>query len=282
MPTGSPKPNFIGVGHRGDNLFANCLIALDARTGRRLWHFQEIAHDIWDQDITAPPNLTTITREGKAVDVVAVTSKIGDTILLDRVTGKPIFPFRLRRAPTSELPGEVTAPYQPDPELPERFSKMEFTAADITDRTPEATEFVASRVPTARAGFFPPPGLGRPISDSLALSGHGQQRRGMVRRMRGPRDGAALRQRQSHSAWLISVFRDEDLAGRSVGAGDARRQRVYQATCAQCHGNNRMGIGVAQPPPLPGATFPAVGRGRSSPKSTSGKKRNAGQSGAGG
>src|SRR5208282_3840080 len=87
VPTASPKENFIGIGHRGDNLFANCLIALDARTGQRRWHFQEIAHDIWDQDIPAPPNLATIKRDGKAVDVVAVTTKIGETLVLDRVTG---------------------------------------------------------------------------------------------------------------------------------------------------------------------------------------------------
>jgi quinoprotein glucose dehydrogenase len=162
ISTAAPKENFIGVTHLGDNLFANCLIALDARTGKRLWHFQEIPHDIWDQDIPAPPNLATITRDGKRVDVVAVTTKIGETILLDRVTGKPIFPFRLRRAPTSDLPGEVTAPYQPDPILPERFSKMEFTAADITDRTPEAKEYVTDRFRSATTGFFRPASLGRP------------------------------------------------------------------------------------------------------------------------
>src|SRR5262249_56475074 len=97
--TGSPKPNFIGIRHLGDNLFANCLIALDAQTGKRLWHFQEIPHDLWDRDISAPPNLATITRDGKRVDVVAVTTKHGDTLLLDRVSCKPTFPFRTRRAP---------------------------------------------------------------------------------------------------------------------------------------------------------------------------------------
>ena len=103
VTTGSPKPNFIGVTHWGQNLFANCVIALDARTGKRLWHFQEIAHDIWDIDIAAPPNLTTITREGRLVDVVATATKLGNTLLLDRVTGKTVFPFRLRRAPASTI-----------------------------------------------------------------------------------------------------------------------------------------------------------------------------------
>src|SRR6185436_13438985 len=130
-----------GVNHLGDNLFANYLIALDARTGKRLWHFQEIRHDIWDLDIPAPPNLATITRDGKRVDVVTAVTKIGNTLLLDRVTGKPIFPFRLRRATASDLPGEQTSPYQPDPELPERFSKQEYTAEDLTDRTDEAAGY---------------------------------------------------------------------------------------------------------------------------------------------
>jgi quinoprotein glucose dehydrogenase len=146
ITTGSPKPNFIGVGHHGQNLFANCLIALDARTGKRLWHFQEIRHDIWDLDIPAPPTLGTITRDGQKIDVVAAVTKIGNTLLLDRVSGKPIFPFRLRRAPATPLRGEETWPYQPDPELPEPFSKQEYTAADLTDRTEESAEFCPHKI----------------------------------------------------------------------------------------------------------------------------------------
>ena len=190
--------------HLGDNLFANCLIALDARTGKRLWHFQEIPHDIWDRDIPAPPNLATITRDGKRVDVVAVTTKNGDTLLLDRVTGKPIFPFRMRRAPTSDLPGEVTAPYQPDPELPERFAKMEFTAADLTDRTPEAAEYVASRFKSATTGFFRPASLGHP-NLYFGMDGGAEWSGACV----DPETGR-LYVSANHVGWLISVFRDDD------------------------------------------------------------------------
>jgi quinoprotein glucose dehydrogenase len=156
VTTGGPKPNFIGVGHRGQNLFANCLIALDARTGQRLWHFQEIRHDIWDLDIPAPPNLGTITRDGKRIDVVTAVTKIGNTLLLDRISGKPIFPFRLRRAPASDLRGEQTWPYQPDPELPEPFSKQEYREADLTTRTEEAADNVLTRFKSATTGFFRP------------------------------------------------------------------------------------------------------------------------------
>jgi quinoprotein glucose dehydrogenase len=246
VPTASPKPNFIGVWHRGDNLFANCVIALDARTGQRLWHFQEIAHDIWDQDIPSPPILATITREGKRVDVVVVTTKIGDTLMLDRVTGKPIFPFRLRRAPTSDVPGELTAPYQPDPILPERVSHMEFTKADITDRTPEAAEDAANRVKSTTTGFFRPASLGKP-NLYLGMDGGAEWSGGCV-------DPETSRYYLSvnHAAWLVSLFRDDDPPD-DPDAPKTHGQVVFEANCAQCHGKDRMGFGVA--PPLRGLRF---------------------------
>ena len=97
ISTGSPHPNYIGMHHSGDNLFANSVVALNAETGKRLWHFQEIHHDIWDLDIPAPPNLVTVTMQGKRYDAVAQVTKIGNTLLLDRVTGRPLFPYRERR-----------------------------------------------------------------------------------------------------------------------------------------------------------------------------------------
>jgi len=246
ISTGGPKPNFIGVSHLGDNLFANCLIALDARTGSRLWHFQEIPHDLWDRDISAPPNLATITREGKRVDVVAVTTKNGDTLLLDRVTGKPIFPFRMRRAPTSDLPGEVTAPYQPDPELPERFAKMEFTAADLTDRTPEAAELAATRFKSVTTGFFRPASLGR-ANLYWGMDGGAEWSGACV----DPNTGC-LYVSANHLGWMISVFRDDD------PPDDPRQPKtpgrmLYETNCSVCHGPDLMGIGVA--PPLRGLRF---------------------------
>lgn len=246
ISTGGPKPNFIGVGHLGDNLFSNCLIALDARTGRRLWHFQEIPHDLWDRDISAPPNLATITREGKRVDVVAVTTKNADTLLLDRVTGKPIFPFRMRRAPTSDLPGEVTAPYQPDLELPERFGKMEFTARDLTDRTPEAAEFAAARFKSVTTGFFRPASLGHP-NLYWGMDGGAEWSGACV----DPATGR-LYVSANNLGWMISIFRDED-PPENPSAPKPPGRRVYETACAQCHGLDKMGIGVA--PPLRGLRF---------------------------
>jgi quinoprotein glucose dehydrogenase len=246
ISTGGPKQNFIGVTHLGDNLFANCLIALDARTGSRLWHFQEIPHDLWDRDISAPPNLATITRHGKRVDVVAVTTKNADTLLLDRVTGKPIFPFRMRRAPTSDLPGEVTAPYQPDPELPERFGKMEFTKADLTDRTEEAAEYAAARFKSVTTGFFRPASLGHP-NLYWGMDGGAEWSGACV----DPTTGR-LYISANRLGWMISVFRDDDPPDDPKRPKTAGRT-VYETNCASCHGLDLMGIGVA--PPLRGLRF---------------------------
>jgi quinoprotein glucose dehydrogenase len=238
ITTGGPKPNFIGVGHRGDNLFANCLIAIDARTGKRLWHFQEIRHDIWDLDVPAPPTLGTITRDGKRVDVVAACTKIGNTLLLDRVTGKPIFPFRLRRAPTSDLRGEVTSPYQPDLEFPERFSKQEFTAADLTDRTEEAADFAQTRFKSATTGWFRPGSEGR-ANLFFNIDGGAEWTGSCI-----DPDTGRLYVSANHLGWLITIFRDDDPPD-DPRAPKTRGQLVFEATCAQCHGTNRLGIGTA-------------------------------------
>ena len=243
ISTGGPKPNFIGVTHLGDNLFANCLIALDARNGKRLWHFQEIPHDLWDRDISAPPNLATITRNGKRVDVVAVTTKNADTLLLDRVSGRPIFPFRMRRAPTSDLPGEVTAPYQPDPELPERFGKMEFTAADLTDRTLEAAEFAAAAFKSATTGFFRPASLGHP-NLYWGMDGGAEWSGACV----DPATGR-LYISANHLGWMVLLFRDDD-PPENRHAPKSPGRLVYETACMRCHGPDRLGIGVA--PPLRG------------------------------
>lgn len=238
ITTGSPKPNFIGVGHRGDNLFANCLVAIDARTGKRLWHFQEIRHDIWDLDIPAPPNLSTITREGKRVDVVSVCTKIGNTLLLDRVTGKPVFPFRLRRAPASDLRGELTSPYQPDPELPEPFSKMEYTAADLTDRNEEVAEQVLTQFKSATTGWFRPFTEGR-VNLFFGIDGGAEWTGACV-----DQDTGRLYVTANHIGWLITVARNDDPPD-DPKAPKTRGQALYETTCAQCHGTNRLGIGTA-------------------------------------
>jgi len=243
ITTGGPKPNFLGMRHRGQNLFANCLLALDARTGRRLWHFQEIRHDIWDLDIPAPPNLATITRDGKRVDVVAAVTKMGNTLLLDRVTGKPIFPFRLRRAPTSDVPGEQTWPYQPDLELPEPFSQLEFTASDLTTRSDESADYAQTRFKSMRTGRFLPCAEGRPTL-YFNVDGGAEWTGACVDAETG-----RLYVSANHIGWAITLFRDDDPPDDPTAPKTAG-QKLFELACAPCHGTNRLGIGIS--PPLRG------------------------------
>ncbi len=136
--TGSASYDFYGVNRVGDDLFANSIVALDANTGKRIWHFQGLKHDLWDRDFPAAPALVTVTRDGKAVDAIAQTTKTGHVWVLDRMTGKELFPSEWRRMPKGILPGEVTADSQRFPTLPKPFVRQRLTEADLTDRTPEA------------------------------------------------------------------------------------------------------------------------------------------------
>src|SRR5215210_3642617 len=130
FPTGSPTYDYYGADRPGANLFANCLLALDARTGKRLWHFQNVHHDLWDFDNNAAPQLTTIRRDGKEIDVVAMAGKTGFLYVFDRVTGAPMWPIEERPVPKSEMPGEQSWPTQPYPTSPPPFVKQLFTRDD--------------------------------------------------------------------------------------------------------------------------------------------------------
>ena len=136
--TGSASFDFYGANRIGDNLFANCVLALDARTGRRVWHFQGVRHDTWDLDFPAAPSLVTVTHDGKKVDAVAQITKTGYVFVLDRKTGKPLFPVKYQSAPASKLDGEKLSPVQPYPVKPPPFTRQAFTEAMVTTRTPEA------------------------------------------------------------------------------------------------------------------------------------------------
>ena len=163
VPTSSAKYNFYGGYRHGDNLFANCILALDARTGKRLWHFQMVHHDIWDVDNNSAPQLTTIQHEGKSVDVVAVASKTGYLYVFDRVTGKPIWPIEERPVPQgTHVPGEKLSPTQPFPTKPEPFARQSFGVDDINPHilTPEEREKFKARIAKARnEGPFTPIGF---------------------------------------------------------------------------------------------------------------------------
>jgi len=238
IAVGNPSPDQVGTGRLGDNLFADCLLALDVASGRRLWHFQSVRHDIWDLDTVGVPNLVTITRDGRQVDAVTVGTKGGILLLLDRVSGKPIFPFRLRRAPVSRLPGERTAPYQPDPELPEQISRMEFDPADITARTPEAHAFVLKQVQKADYGFYMPHRVGVP---TLFIGSRGG----------AEWSGAAVdvptgRLYVTSNRWVskITVIRNDERE-RDPRYPPSAGETIFAQTCAGCHGADRGGVGVA-------------------------------------
>jgi glucose dehydrogenase len=163
VPTGSPKFNFYGGNRKGANLFGDCIIALNARTGARLWHFQTVHHDIWDLDNNSAPQLTTIRRNGQTIDVVAVASKTGYLYVFDRVTGKPIWPIEERPVPQkTTVPGESLSPTQPFPTAPPPFSRQRFTAEDLNPYilSPEEREQFRQRVSKARnEGPFTPIGF---------------------------------------------------------------------------------------------------------------------------
>jgi quinoprotein glucose dehydrogenase len=157
-PTGSAAFDFFGGNRKGDNLFANTLLALKADTGERVWHFQAVRHDVWDRDFPSPPSLVTVQRDGHAVDAVAQIAKSGHVWLFERETGKPLFPIEEREVSTDGADGEYLASKQPLPLKPPAFSRQALTEDMLTKRTPEAHAAVLERFKKVRsAGQFVPP-----------------------------------------------------------------------------------------------------------------------------
>jgi quinoprotein glucose dehydrogenase len=160
-PTASAKYNFYGADRKGADLFADCLLALDARTGKRLWHFQMVHHDIWDYDDATAPKLLTLRHEGKMVDAVAQVSKQGFVWVFDRVTGAPLWPIEERPVPKTDMPQEQTWPTQPFPTKPPPFARQKFTVDDLSpylspeDRARFRDEMLSAR----NEGLFTPPGV---------------------------------------------------------------------------------------------------------------------------
>jgi len=155
---GSASSDFYGADRKGTNLFANCTLALDARTGKRLWHFQEIHHDLWDHDNPCPPVLVTVKRGGKQIDAAAQLTKTGFCFLFDRVTGKPIFDIVEKPATPSIIPGEEAWPTQPEPVKPPPFSPIIFTKDDITNISTESHDYVEKMIESLHIGkpYEPP------------------------------------------------------------------------------------------------------------------------------
>ena len=161
IPTGTARYDFYGANRHGKNLFGNSLVALNARTGKRVWHYQIIHHDLWDYDLAPAPKLLTIRRNGRDVDVVAQATKHGFVFVFNRETGEPIWPIEERPVPQSDVPGEQAWPTQPFPTAPPPFARQSFTVKDINPFLPEADKAKLRKLfQTSRNdGLFTPPSL---------------------------------------------------------------------------------------------------------------------------
>lgn len=245
VTTGSPKPNLNGIDWTGRNLFANCIVAIDANKGTYRWHFQDLRHDIWDMDIPAAPNLVTISRNGKKIDAVSAITKTGITILVDRESGKPIFPFRLRRAPVSKIPGERTWPYQPDPELPEPFGQMHFTQKDLNPLS-SSKAFVEQILARSNTEWMAPPDLEKGII--VNIYGGGEWPGASF----DPETGY-LYITSNRVPSIITMIKAKSLP-KHIKEPNTKGRQLFLQFCSSCHGSNRLAShGVA--PPLLGLEY---------------------------
>jgi quinoprotein glucose dehydrogenase len=161
LPVSTPSPDFYGGARHGANLYSDSVVALDAATGARVWHFQTVHHDLWDYDLAAPPVLVTLEREGRAIDAVAQATKHGFVFVLDRETGAPLFPVEERPVPASDVPGERAWPTQPFPTAPPPLVPQSLTEEDLY--APSDAHLAACRKRLAglrNEGLFTPPSLG--------------------------------------------------------------------------------------------------------------------------
>ncbi len=232
--TGNPRPALIGTARPGKNDYSCSVIAIDTRTGAVVWSFQEVNHDLWDLDLPAAPVLATISVGGRRVDVVAVPTKLGNTLLLDRDHGKSIFGYRLRRAPASAVPGERTAAYQPVFARPEPFAIQVFEADQITDLTDSATRTVSRKLRGAKYGFFEPPTLGGKVA-YYGIHGGAEWPGGAVDPTLG-----ILYVPSNQVPWVVRT-EYTDLKATPESGADLAGHALYKAKCAQCHGGARRG-----------------------------------------
>jgi quinoprotein glucose dehydrogenase len=252
FPTGSPTYDYYGADRIGANLFANCLLALDARTGKRLWHFQMVHHDLWDYDATAAPQLITVHHEGKLVDAVAQSTKQGFLFVFDRVTGKPLWPIEERPVPKSNMAGEQAWPTQPYPTVPPPFARQKMSADDVNPYILTAEERAAwkARISKMRnEGLFTPPGL----EETLALPGaRGGSNWGTG--AANPVKGTVYLTTQDWPT-IYKLSLEDPLAARvsagSAASPDRQGRAIYEGRCQACHGVNGAGSPVG-PPALAG------------------------------
>jgi len=234
VPTGSATPDFYGADRAGDNLFANCLIALDVRTGERRWHQQLVRHDLWDRDLPSPPNLIEVERDGVLVPAVAQTTKTGDTFVFHRETGEPLFPLREEPVVGRAVAGEMPAASQPVPVRPAPFVRQVLSADLVSDRTPEIQAAMRERVSKMRSGsLYMPPSVEGTV---------------MVPGMDGGAEwGGSAWDAESGTLYVnanqvASILQVVETAGEVDLMGSA-----YLGLCAGCHGLDMKGDGSTVP-----------------------------------
>jgi len=234
VPTGSAATDFYGADRLGDNLYADCLLALDAATGKRIWHYQFVHHDLWDRDPPSPPSLVTVTRGSRRVDAVAQATKQGYVFVFDRADGTPLFPIVARQYARSDVPGEVAAGQQPLPLEPKPFARQQLTEDLLTQRTPEAHAWALAQFRGMRsAGQFVPFSIGHP---TVVFPGY---------------DGGAEYGGQAFDPETgLYYVNANDLAWTGQLAPSTGRhsgKALYQQHCALCHRDDRAGT----PPEIP-------------------------------
>jgi len=236
LPVGSPTYDFYGADRIGSNLFGNCLVALDARTGKRLWHYQTVHHDLWDYDLSPAPQLITVNRDGKNIDAVAVATKHGFVFVFDRVTGEPVFPIEEKPFPASEMPGEQSWPTQPISSLPD-FTRHEVTKETLNPYFPDSIKQQwHARLESAKSGLYiPPSDQYETIMMPGALGGSN-----FGNTAADPPKGMVYIMTQEYvSTYKLNKVEPPktDLSVNQI----SKVKSLYASTCQTCHGENMQG-----------------------------------------
>jgi quinoprotein glucose dehydrogenase len=238
-PTGSASYDFYGGKRPGQNLYANSLLALDANTGKRIWHFQTVHHDIWDRDLPTAPALVTITKDGKKIETVAQPTKSGFIFLFERATGKPVYPIEERPVPTeTDLAGEKPYPTQPFPTLPKPFVRQSLTEKDLNNIIPDTSyQDIKQKLAGYKTGFIynPPSKQGTVIFPGF--DGGAEWGGPAV----DPETGI-MYVNASEMPWVLTMVDAKEKAAANETNLDAGK-RLYTATCMACHGPDRKGSG---------------------------------------
>ncbi len=238
VPTGSASYDFYGGMRKGNNLFADCLLALDAATGKKIWHFQNIHHDIWDRDLPTPPALVTVIRNGAAIEAVAQPTKTGYVYLFERTTGKPLYPINEMPVPQmTDLTGEKISPTQPKPTLPAPFVRQVFNEADINKLVSNAEQKeIAAKLKSLNNDFFMPPSK----KGTVIFPGYdGGAEWG------GPafdKETGLLYVNANEMPWILTMKEVDTKAAVNENWLRAGR-RLYTANCVACHGTELQGSG---------------------------------------